>query len=152
MKTQHEVLMEDPEFRRLLAIESLVAEAAESIARMMAEQNLSKADLARRLKKSRSWVTQLLSGETNMTIHTLADVMYALDGEVKLHIQPSSHEAGKPHPAESQAVVFKMDQYRLEAPMVENLFRLQDHQLRSSQEDLATVLFEVDPESQEYAA
>jgi transcriptional regulator with XRE-family HTH domain len=90
MKTQHEILMEDPEFRRLLSIEALVAEAAETIARLMAEQNVSKADLARRLKKSRAWVTQLLSGKANMTVRTLAEVVYALDAELKLHAQPPS--------------------------------------------------------------
>ena len=88
MKTQHEVLMKDPEFRRLLSIEALVAEASEAIARLMAEQNVSKADLARRLNKSRAWVTQLLSGKANMTVRTLAEVAYALDAEVKIHAQP----------------------------------------------------------------
>ena len=85
MKTQHEILMEDPEFRRLLSIEALVAEASEVIARLMAEQNVSKADLARRLNKSRAWVTQLLSGKANMTVRTLAEVVNTLDAEVKLH-------------------------------------------------------------------
>jgi transcriptional regulator with XRE-family HTH domain len=97
MKTQHEVLMEDPEFRRLLSIEALVAEASEAIAKLMAEQNVSKADLARRLNKSRAWVTQLLSGKANMTIRTLAEVVYTLDAELKLHAQPPSWKmAGKP--------------------------------------------------------
>jgi transcriptional regulator with XRE-family HTH domain len=96
MRTQHEVLMEDPEFRRLLAIEALVAESSEVIARLMADQNVSKADLARRLNKSRAWVTQLLSGKANMTVRTLAEVVYALDAAVKLHAQPSSlDDAGK---------------------------------------------------------
>jgi transcriptional regulator with XRE-family HTH domain len=90
MKTQHEVLMEDPEFRKLLSIESLVAEAAEAIARLMAEQNVSKADLARRLNTSRAWVTQLLSGKANITVRTLAEVLYALDAEVRLNTQPVS--------------------------------------------------------------
>ena len=90
MKTQYEVLMEDPEFRRLLSIEALVAEASEVIAKLMAEQNLSKADLARRLNKSRAWVTQLLSGKANMTVRTLADVAYTLGAEVKLQAQPPS--------------------------------------------------------------
>jgi len=53
MKTQHEILMEDPEFRRLLTIEALVTEASEMIARLMAERNVSRADLARKLNKSR---------------------------------------------------------------------------------------------------
>ena len=97
MKTQHEVLIEDPEFQRLLSIEALAAEASELIARLMAAQKLSKADLARRLNKSRAWVTQLLSGKANMTVRTLAEVVYALDAEVKLHAQPLRYSmSGKP--------------------------------------------------------
>src|ERR1700736_2732805 len=87
MKTQHEILMEDPEFRRLVSVEALAAEASEIIAKLMADQNLSKADLARRLNKSRAWVTQLLSGKANMTVRTLAEVVYTLGAEVKLHAQ-----------------------------------------------------------------
>jgi transcriptional regulator with XRE-family HTH domain len=90
MKTQHASLMEDPEFRRLLSVEALAAEASEVIAKLMAEQNVSKADLARRLNKSRAWVTQLLSGKANMTVRTLAEVAYTLDAEVKLQSQPPS--------------------------------------------------------------
>jgi transcriptional regulator with XRE-family HTH domain len=88
MKTQHEVLIEDPESRRLLAIEALVAGAAEVVARLMSEQNLNKADLAKRLNKSRAWVTQLLSGKANMTVRTLAAVSYVLGAEVKLQTRP----------------------------------------------------------------
>lgn len=119
MKTQHEVLMEDPEFRRLLAIEALVAEASELIARLMAEQNVSKADLARRLNKSRPWVTQLLSGKANLTIRTLAEVVHALDSEVKLQAQPPSLKGpGKPAATGLQPVVLKMDKLLLESPVV----------------------------------
>jgi len=57
-----------------------------SIARLVAEQNVSKADLARHLGKSRAWVTQLLSGSANMTIRTLAEVTYVLDAAVKLDV------------------------------------------------------------------
>jgi len=82
--------MEDPEFRRLLSVEALVAEASEVIARLMDEQNISKADLARRMNKSRAWVTQLLSGSANMTVRTLAELAYTLGAEVKLQAQPPS--------------------------------------------------------------
>lgn len=88
MKTQHDILMEDPEFRRLLSMEALAAQASELIARLMAERSVTKAELARRLNKSRAWVTQLLSGKANMTVRTLAEVAYTLDAEVKLHSQP----------------------------------------------------------------
>jgi len=154
MKTQHEVLMEDPQFRRLLSVEALVAEASELIARLMTEQNVSKADLARRLKKSRAWVTQLLSGKANMTVRTLAEVVYTLDAEVKLHAQPPSWKmAGKPVGAGWQPIVFKMDKYAVESPMVsEDLFRLRTNQMTSTQEDLASVTpAEAAPYS-EYAA
>jgi transcriptional regulator with XRE-family HTH domain len=139
MKTQHEVLMEDPEFRRLLSIEALVAQASEVIARLMAEQKVSKADLARRLKKSRAWVTQLLSGKANMTVRTLAEVTYTLDAEVKLQAQPPGWKlAGRPAGTGWHPVVFKMD--RLELQMVpEDVFRLQTNQITSTQEDLASV-------------
>lgn len=84
MKSHYDALMEDAEFRRLMAIETLAAETAELIARLMAEQGMSKAALARRLGKSRAWVTQLLSGKANMTLRTLAEVAHALGVEVTL--------------------------------------------------------------------
>ena len=84
MITKYDELMSDPDFRKEMAIESLEAEAAEVIAQLMAEQDLSKADVARRLKKSRSWVTQLLNGKANMTIRTLAEVTFALGGQLSI--------------------------------------------------------------------
>ncbi|MBZ2187029.1 MAG: helix-turn-helix domain-containing protein [Bryobacter sp.] len=154
MKTQHEVLMEDPEFRRLLAIEALVAEASELIARLMAEQNVSKADLARRLNRSRSWVTQLLSGKANLTIRTLAEVVHALDSEVKLQAQPPRLKGpGKPAATGWQPVVFKMDKLRLESPVVsQDLFWLQTNKMTTTKDDLALVTRDDDPTRSEYAA
>jgi transcriptional regulator with XRE-family HTH domain len=89
-KNDYQDLMKDPSFRRLLASESLVTEAAELIARLMAEKKVNKAALARRLNRSRAWVTQLLSGKTNMTVRTLAELAYALEAEVKLQAQPAA--------------------------------------------------------------
>jgi len=88
MKTEHDVLMENPEYRRLYAIEGLVTEAAELVSRLMEEQKISKAELARRLGKSRAWITQVLSGEANMTVRTFAELVYTLGAEVKLDATP----------------------------------------------------------------
>lgn len=88
MKTQYDISTEDPEFRRLLAIEALAAEASETIAKLMADQKVNKAELAKRLNKSRSWVTQMLNGKANVTLRTLAEVAHALDAELKLRAQP----------------------------------------------------------------
>jgi len=98
MKTQHAVLMEDPEFRRLLSVEALVAEASETLARLMDEQDVNKADLARRLNKSRAWVTELLSGKANMTIRTPAEVAYALGAEIRLHAQRPGWKTSRKRP------------------------------------------------------
>jgi transcriptional regulator with XRE-family HTH domain len=87
MKTRHEILMEDPEYRRLYAIEGLVTDAAELVARLMEQQGVNKAELARRLGKSRAWATQLLNGKANMTMRTFAAVVHALGAEVKLSSQ-----------------------------------------------------------------
>ena len=85
MQTKYQLLMLDPEFQRLMAIESLATETSEMIAGLMEKQGLSKADLARRLNKSRAWATQLLSGKANLTVRTLAEVAFALGAEVEIH-------------------------------------------------------------------
>jgi len=95
MKTRHEMLMEDPGYRKLYAIEGLVADAAELVASLMKEQNLTKADLARRLGKSRAWVTQVLSGRANMTMRTFAELVYALGAQVTLSARPPVRMPGR---------------------------------------------------------
>jgi transcriptional regulator with XRE-family HTH domain len=152
MKTQYDILMEDAEFRRLLSMETLVTGASEMIARLMAEQNVSKADLARSLNKSRAWVTQLLSGKANMTVRTLAEVAHALGAEVKLNAQPVRWKVGGKPLAESHTVVYKMDDYLVD-PCIgsESVFRLQSDQLMSTEYELASVKPD-DPSNTEYAA
>ena len=50
-------------------------------------------------------------------------------------------------------MVFKMDKFLLESPMVsEDLFRLQTNQMTSTNEDLASVTPGEDPTRSEYAA
>jgi DNA-binding phage protein len=106
MKTRHELLMQDPEYRRLFAIESLVTDAAELVAQLMQDQRVNKAELARRLGKSRAWVTQLLSGRANMTIRTFAEAVYALGSQVKLDAQPQVAERDQPSVHQSWATAF----------------------------------------------
>lgn len=95
VKSQFETMMENPEFRKEFAVESLVLEATEVVSRLMHEQGLTKADLARRLGKSRAWVTQLLNGSANMTLRTLAEVLVALDAEARVEAKPGAWQAKK---------------------------------------------------------
>jgi transcriptional regulator with XRE-family HTH domain len=52
----------------------------------MTEQNVSRAELARRLTTSRAWVTKLLRGNANFTLHTMVKVSTALQGVLHSHI------------------------------------------------------------------
>ncbi len=84
MTTKFDELMLDPEFRKLYAIEALIADTAQMIADLMGQKNLKQADLARMLNKTPAFVSQLLNGKSNMTLRTLAEVVYALGASVKI--------------------------------------------------------------------
>ena len=59
---------------------------------LMEETGVSRAELASRLGKSRSFVSQVLSGRTNMTVRTLSSILTALGRDFRLEISP----LGKP--------------------------------------------------------
>jgi transcriptional regulator with XRE-family HTH domain len=65
-------------YERLLAQERLIFEVTEEISRVLTEEELSRAQLAERLGRSKGFVTQLLSGERNMTLRTVADLVHVL--------------------------------------------------------------------------
>lgn len=58
------------------------------IRRAMDEQGLRRTELAARLRKTKGWVTQLLDGEGNKTIRTVADVLAALGLELHVTCRP----------------------------------------------------------------
>jgi len=73
---------EDKDFsraeERAYAREELVYNVAEDILVALEDLNVSKKELARRLGKSRSYVTQILSGARNMTLGSFSDICFAL--------------------------------------------------------------------------
>ena len=64
---------------RALAREDLIYNVTEDMLVAMERADVSKKELARRLGRSRSYVTQLLGGARNMTLGTLSDICFALD-------------------------------------------------------------------------
>jgi AraC-like DNA-binding protein len=70
--------------KRLYQRERTILEVTELICKVMNNQNISRADLAKRTGKSRSYITQLLNG-TNMTVRTISDVLFAMGCELKLN-------------------------------------------------------------------
>ena len=89
MKVKHSELSNNTE-QRLYAREDLVYNVTEDLLVIMEDRNISKKDLAYMLGKSRSYVTQILSGSRNMTLGSLSDICFALGfkPEIKLPVQP----------------------------------------------------------------
>lgn len=71
---------------REIACERLVFNTTEDILLAMQDSGVSYAELAKRLGKSKSHVSQILNGTRNMTLRTLADISYVIDCEIKLTI------------------------------------------------------------------
>ena len=63
---------------RAYARDELVYNVTEEILIILEDSDISKKELARRLGKSKSFVTQVLSGARNMTLGTLSDICFAL--------------------------------------------------------------------------
>lgn len=68
----------------LITKEDLIYNVTEDLLIALEDMDISKKDLASRLGKSRSFVTQVLSGTRNMTIGTLSDICFVLG--LKLNI------------------------------------------------------------------
>lgn len=69
-------------------VESAIIEFTMDIGRLMDEQGVSRAELARRLGTSRAYVTKLLGGNANFTLETMSKVSMALGAAVHVHVAP----------------------------------------------------------------
>ncbi len=71
---------------RAYAREDFVYNVTEDILVALEDLDVSKKELARRLGKSRSYITQILSGSRNMTLGSLSDICYALGTKPRITI------------------------------------------------------------------
>jgi transcriptional regulator with XRE-family HTH domain len=67
-------------------VEASILEFTMDIGRLMQEQGISRAELARRLGTSRAYVTKLLGGNANFTLETMTKVAMALGAAVHVHV------------------------------------------------------------------
>lgn len=77
-------------------IDRLKVEISERIYAAMKQQGTSNAELARRLGKSRAYVTKLLRGTTNFTLESLVRIGWALSCEVEFELLPKARRAKAP--------------------------------------------------------
>jgi len=91
----YEEEMKDPEFATLMAEESLILEITEKIIELMQKEKITKANLAKRLKKSKGYITQLLDGSRNFTIKTIADIFHVLGYSLKIEEDKYKNQQGQ---------------------------------------------------------
>jgi transcriptional regulator with XRE-family HTH domain len=104
-------LTEDEEGRRLLEQERLILEVTESIANVMEEHGISRAELAKRLGKTPAFVTKLLRGDNNFTLRTLSDMFFAMDYGARLTLGPVGQDAVPHDGAETEPLIFSADSW-----------------------------------------
>jgi transcriptional regulator with XRE-family HTH domain len=68
--------------------ERAIYDVTELIESVMRDRGVTRSELAKKLGKSKGWVTQLLDGEANKTIRTVADVLTVLGHELCTRAQP----------------------------------------------------------------
>jgi transcriptional regulator with XRE-family HTH domain len=83
-----EKLLSDREGRKLYFREDLIFEVTEAICKTMEEKGISKAELSRMAGVSKSNITQLLSGDHNMRLTTVADLLFSLDSRLEVTAGP----------------------------------------------------------------
>lgn len=85
----------DAEYERLLNQERFILEVTERICGYMDEHDVSRAELARRLRKTKGYVSQLLAGGRNLTLRTVADMAEALQVNLELVMTARSVKRAK---------------------------------------------------------
>ena len=72
--------------RALLCEEGLILDVTEAISEVMQKEGITKAQLAKRMGRTKGFITQLLSGDRNLTLRTLAGVVDALECRVLITV------------------------------------------------------------------
>lgn len=86
---------------QLVGEETLILEATEAICeRMEQDPELTRKALAERLGRSKGYVTQVLSGERNMTLRTLAQFAAAFDCRAEVKLTPIPGPPGEKPPCD----------------------------------------------------
>jgi transcriptional regulator with XRE-family HTH domain len=103
------------DYARLVAEETLIFDVTEEISRLLDAAGITRKELAEALGKTKGHVTQLLSGERNMTLRTAADLAHALDRRLHVRARPldgSFERPGQPSHCENPPESFFWAAYR----------------------------------------
>lgn len=76
-----------PDSGREFAQEHLIEATAQAIWEQLDRRQMTKADVAKVLDKSKAYVTQILGGNRNMTLRTLSDIAFGLGLQVEIQFR-----------------------------------------------------------------
>lgn len=79
-----EEYLKDEEFQKVFAQEDLIMEVTETLCELLEKEKVSRKELAERMGKSKGFISQLLNGGRNLTLRTVADILYVLGYKVSL--------------------------------------------------------------------
>jgi antitoxin component HigA of HigAB toxin-antitoxin module len=92
--TQLDQFIANPENRKIYEQERLLVDATELLSTVMETTGTKRTELAQRLGKSKAYVTQILRGNQNLTLKTLADAFFALNHRLLVVAEPMAAGAG----------------------------------------------------------
>ncbi len=95
LRTQLDALIDDDVSRAAYEHERVVSAFTNDIARIMREQGISQAELARRLGVSRARVSQLLQHRSSPTLSTMVLVAHALGSRLIVGLGACEEESAK---------------------------------------------------------
>ena len=81
--------LEDPEFRRGFEQELVSQRFGDALQSALERQGITRSDLAKRLGKTRSAVTQVLRHGRNLTIKKMVELASAIGYEIEIELRPS---------------------------------------------------------------
>ena len=93
MMSLRERIESSPERMKNFQRERLELEITELICDLMAQEGVSRSELAKRLGKSRPYITKLLQNGNNMTLNTISDIFFALGRSLRMLDRPLSIES-----------------------------------------------------------
>src|SRR6266852_2277868 len=91
------VLSDEAASSRMIQQELAVSKVANMVKRLMKEKGTTNADLARKLGKDPGYVSRVLSGKMNLTLSTVADILWALDSSIEVTSKPIDPQEIPPH-------------------------------------------------------
>jgi transcriptional regulator with XRE-family HTH domain len=78
--------MEDEDFARLMAQEDLIMDVTESFCEVLEREKINRSDLAKKMGKTKGYISQLLNGGKNLTLRSISDLAFSLGRSVKFSV------------------------------------------------------------------